>query len=499
MNALSQKAKEVIQSVVPIVLLVLGMHVTLVPLDKGLLISFLIGSLFVIIGLTIFLIGVDLSITPIAEYLGKGIIHSNKLWIVLLVSVGLGFFTSAAEPSLGVLANQIEAVTSGAMPASKLLVVVASGVAFTLTIAVLRSLYNISIIPILYGIFGAIFVLAYFSTSEFFSIGFDASGATTGALAVPFFLSLSTGIASLKKGSKESEEASFGLVGIASSGAVLAILLLSVLSENDTVSGSLPEIVAQTGSLFSVYIAEIQNVTGGTFKALLPIVLIFVVFHYFAKKLKQTRLRKIGLGLVYSFVGLVLFLTGVNAGFMDVGTALGQGLAEGGNAFYMVTFSFILGVVTILAEPAVSVLVQQIEEVTGGAIKRPLILTSLSLGVGLAIAGAMLRILIPALQLWHFIVPGYILALGLSLFVPKVFVGMAFDAGSVSSGPIAATFILAFVQGAAESISTADVILDGFGMIAMVAMMPIILLQVVGLIYGIQSKAKTEPTKVESS
>ena len=280
MNAFSQKLKEVIRSVLPIVGLVFFMSFTLVPLENEVLWGFVWGSLFVVAGLTIFLIGVDLSITPMAEYLGKGMIKSNKVWVALLVSLSLGFFTSAAEPSLGVLANQIEAVTSGAMSADRLLVVVAAGVALTLTIAVLRSLYSIPIIPILFGLFGTIFALALFSSTEFFSIGFDASGATTGALAVPFFLSLSTGIASLKKGSKESEEESFGLVGIASSGAVLSALLLSVLSPTEELTGALPEKASQAGSLARVYLTEMKKMAGGTLKALLPIVLIFFLFQY---------------------------------------------------------------------------------------------------------------------------------------------------------------------------------------------------------------------------
>lgn len=488
MNAFSQKAKEVVRSVLPIVVLVFLMSVTFVPLEKDILWAFVWGSLFVMVGLTIFLIGVDLSITPMAEYLGKGIIKSNKLWVALIVSISLGFFTSAAEPSLGVLANQIEAVTSGALSAQMLLIVVAAGVAFTFTLAILRSLYSWPIIPILFGIFGVIFALAIFSSTEFFSIGFDASGATTGALAVPFFLSLSTGIASLKKGSKQSEEESFGLVGIASSGAVLSALVLNVLSPTEPLSGTLPQTAAQAGSLVEVYVSELTKVAGGSLRALLPLVVIFYLFQHATTRLSQQKKRRLILGLLYTFTGLILFLTGVNAGFMEVGTALGTQLAEQGNVFVLLVFSFVLGVVTILAEPAVSVLVRQIEDVTGGAIKRSLILPSLSLGVGLAVVGSVLRMLMPGLELWHFIVPGYTVALMLSFVVPKVFTGMAFDAGSVASGPIAATFILAFVQGAAGALPSANIIRDGFGMIALVAMMPIVILQVVGFVYQRQTR-----------
>ena len=475
MNPLTEKAKEVVQSVLPIVLLVLFMHFTFVPLGSDLLIRFLMGSLFVIIGLTLFLIGVDLSIAPIAEYLGKGIVRNKKIWLALVISLSLGFFISSAEPSIGVLANQIEAVTNGAMSSTTILVVVAAGVAFTLTIGVLRILFNISIVPILYGIFGTIFVLSYFASTEFFSIAFDASGATTGALAVPFFLAFSTGIASLVKGSQESEDASFGMVAIASSGAILSVLALDVFASTGSVSGSLPETAAVEGSLVSVYWSEMINQSSDIFMAILPIVVIFGIFNFFSLKLSVNRIRRISFGLIYVFIGLIIFLTGVNAGFMEVGSVLGIELVSSGNKLLLVGFSFLLGVVTILAEPAVSVLVQQVKDVTGGAIKRPLILSSLSLGVGLAISLSVIKILLPQIELWHLIIPGYVFSLGLSLIIPKVFVGMAFDAGSVASGPIAATFILAFIQGIAQQVETADLIRDGFGMIAMVAMMPIII------------------------
>ncbi|MEG0444092.1 MAG: DUF1538 domain-containing protein, partial [Carnobacterium sp.] len=201
----------------------------------------------------------------------------------------------------------------------------------------------------------------------------------------------------------------------------------------------------------------------------------------------KKRLNKVLKGVLYVFIGLVLFLVGVNAGFMEVGSVVGYTVASLDNNFYVLLVAFVLGLVTILAEPAVYVLTHQIENVTNGYVKRKVVLTALSIGVGLAVLLSMIRILVPGLLLWHMILPGYILAIGLMYVVPKMFVGMAFDAGGVASGPMTATFILAFVQGAAEAIEGADVLLDGFGMIAMVAMMPIITLQLLGLIFKLKS------------
>lgn len=488
MNILTEKFKEVSLSVLPIVAIVFILHFTIAPLETSLLLRFLVGALFIILGLAIFLLGTDIGITPIGTQMGKGVAKSNKVWVVMIAGLALGFFISIAEPDLHILANQIATVTNGVITNTSILIFVSIGIAVMVTIGLLRIVYNIPLYKLLTGIYLLIFVLALFTSNEFLSLAFDASGATTGALTVPFMLALALGIASLKKVGKTSEEDSFGLVAIASSGAIIAVMLMNIFGGQNEMSGSLEVNPGGSSAIIQPFLAQLPTISGEIFIALFPIVTIFLIYNFLSLKLSKKRLNKILKGVLYVFVGLVLFLTGVNAGFMEVGNVVGYTIASLDNRFYVLLVAFVLGLVTILAEPAVYVLTHQIEEVTHGYVKRKFILLALSLGVGLAVLLSMVRILLPGLLLWHMLLPGYIIAIGLMYIVPKMFVGMAFDAGGVASGPMTATFILAFVQGAAEAIEGADVLMDGFGMIAMVAMMPIITLQLLGLIFKLKSR-----------
>lgn len=488
MNILTEKFKEVLLSVLPIVVIVLILNFTIAPLETSLLLRFLLGALFVVIGLAIFLLGTDIGITPIGTNLGKGVAKSNKVWVVVIAGLVLGFFISIAEPDLHILANQIADVTGGVINNMSILIYVSIGIAVMMTIGLLRIVFNIPLYKLLTGIYFVIFLLALFTSNEFLAMAFDASGATTGALTVPFMLSLALGVSNLKKDGKASEKDSFGLVAISSSGAIIAVMLMNIIGGQDEISGSLAVDLTGSRSVIEPFIHHFPTITKEILIALVPIVSIFLIYQVFFLKLSKKKLIKILKGAFYVFVGLVIFLVGVNAGFMEVGSVVGYTVAALDNSIYVLIVAFVLGIVTILAEPAVYVLTHQIEDVTNGYVRRKVVLTALSIGVGLAVLLSMIRILIPGLQLWHFILPGYILAIGLMYVTPKMFVGMAFDAGGVASGPMTATFILAFVQGAAESIEGANVLLDGFGMIAMVAMMPIITLEILGILFKIKSR-----------
>ena len=488
MSILTEKFKEVLLSVLPIVVIVLILNFTIAPLETSLLLRFLLGALFVVIGLAIFLLGTDIGITPIGTNLGKGVAKSNKVWVVVIAGLVLGFFISIAEPDLHILANQITDVTGGVIDNMSILIYVSIGIAVMMTIGLLRIVFNIPLYKLLTGIYFVIFLLALFTSNEFLAMAFDASGATTGALTVPFMLALALGVSNLKKDGKASEKDSFGLVAISSSGAIIAVMVMNIIGGQDEISGSLAVDLTGSESVIAPFIHHFPTITKEILIALVPIVSIFLIYQVFFLKLSKKKLMKILKGAFYVFVGLVIFLVGVNAGFMEVGSVVGYTVAALDNNIYVLIVAFVLGIVTILAEPAVYVLTHQIEDVTNGYVKRKVVLTALSIGVGLAVLLSMIRILIPGLQLWHFILPGYILAIGLMYVTPKMFVGMAFDAGGVASGPMTATFILAFVQGAAESIEGANVLLDGFGMIAMVAMMPIITLEILGILFKIKSR-----------
>lgn len=489
MNVIVHKFKEVLYAVLPITLIVLLLNFTLAPLeDISMFFRFIIGSIFIIVGLSIFLFGVDIGITPIGQLMGKTIAKSNKVWIVLIAGLLLGFFISIAEPDLHILAGQVDFVTSGVISKSLIVVVVSIGIGALIALGLVRIVFNIPLYKILTVLYFIILVLAIFTSPEFLAISFDASGATTGALTVPFILALALGISSMKKDSKASEKDSFGLVAIASTGAIIAVLLMNIISKTEEITGGIEVQAEGTMSVIGPFLHEFPKITKEILIALLPILIIFLVFQKISFKMSRKAVRKIVVGLVFTFIGLILFLMGVNAGFMDVGREIGYSIASLDRKAYVIIVAFVLGLVTILAEPAVHVLTHQIEDVTSGYVRRNVVMFSLCIGVGLAVALSILRILIPELQLWHYLLPGYIIAIALTYIVPKLFVGIAFDSGGVASGPMTATFILAFVQGAAEAIEGANVLVDAFGMIAMVALTPLITLQIVGLVFKMKSK-----------
>lgn len=497
MNVIILKFKEVLLSVLPITALVLILNFTITPMDTPLIIRFLIGSLLVVLGLTFFLIGVDIGITPLGSLTGSSLAKTNKLWIVLIAGLILGFFVSIAEPGLMVLANQVDLVTSGQIPGISILIVVSIGLAIMLALGFLRIFYNIPLFKILIILYLIIFGLAIFASREFLAISFDASGSTTGILAVPFILSLSVGISKLKKDSKATEKDSFGLVAIASTGAIISVMILDIFSKTKEFSAGLDSGISDSNSIISPFIEIIPDYLKESFMAIMPLLVILLVLQRISFKLKKRELRKLLTGVVFAFTGLLVFLIGVNAGFMDVGTSIGNKLALLDNKAYIIIIGFIFGIVTILAEPAVYVLTHQIEDVTSGYVKRKAVLVPLAIGVGLAVALSVIRVLIPEIQLWHYLLPGYLICILMMFFIPKLFVGIAFDAGGVATGPMTATFILAFIQGAANAFDGADIMIDGFGMIAMVAMIPIITLEILGFVFKAKSKTKGVENKNE--
>ncbi|MCL1989688.1 MAG: DUF1538 domain-containing protein [Defluviitaleaceae bacterium] len=488
MKLIKEKMKEVFFAVLPIMVLVVLLHLTLTPLETPVLLRFIFGGGLIIVGLAFFLIGVDIGITPLGSLSGAAIAKSNKLWIVIIAGLILGFFISIAEPGLIVLANQVEMVTGGLILGVAILVVVSVGMALMLALGFTRIVFNWPlhfVLIIFYVITGA---FAIFASPEFMAIAFDASGATTGVLAVPFILALATGVAKLKKNSQSAEEDSFGLVAITSVGAIIAVLVMQIFSNVYEFSGDFEITTTASTGVLGPFIQMIPEVLRESVISLLPLLLMLLVLQKMAFKLKKRKFTKLIKGFIYTFIGLVIFLVGVNAGFMDVGTLIGQSLANLHRTRYLILVGFVLGVVTILAEPAVYVLTHQIEDLTNGSVKRKSVLIALALGVGVAIGLSMLRIVVPGIQLWHYLLPGYLISLGMTFFVPKLFVGMAFDAGGVATGPMTATFILAFTQGAAEARVGASLLIDGFGMIALVALTPIITLQILGFMFYLRQK-----------
>lgn len=488
MNLLIDKLKENIISVIPITLIVFFLHLTLVPLSSAQLVRFFIGSFFVIIGLSFFLVGVDLGVTPLGGHTGTSLAKSNKLGIVIIAALILGFFISVAEPGLLVFANQVELVTQNQLSTQIIIITVSIGLALMVALGFIRIIYNLPLFKILLVLYLFIFILAFFVTPDFLAISFDASGATTGALAVPFILALSTGISKLKKDSKSSEKDSFGLVAIASTGAIMSLMILNFLIKDLTLVSQIETSIITTNHLFSPFVNVLPKVMIDSLLALSPLIVILFFMQFFAFKLSKKIFRRMVIGFVYAFIGLFIFLLGVNAGFMEVGQTIGESLTTYSNKIYVLIFAFLLGLLTIVAEPAVSILTHQVEDITAGYVSRKAVLIPLAIGVGFSILLSIIRVLVPSIQLWHYLLPGYFISLLLMFIVPKLFVGIAFDAGGVATGPLTATFILAFIQGSANVYEGANIVTDGFGMIAMVALTPIITLQLLGLVFKIKSK-----------
>ncbi|NMB02141.1 MAG: DUF1538 domain-containing protein [Firmicutes bacterium] len=502
MNILVNYLKGNTQAVVPITIIVLVLNFTLTPLAIPVLVRFLVGAVTLIIGLSILLVGVDIGITPMGTLTGSSLVKTNKLWLLLIGGGLLSFFVSMAEPGLLVLVNQIEYVTAGAISSSILLAVIPIGFAIMVSLGVARVFLGISIKFFFAVSYGIILILAWFTSRtspEFLAIGFDSSGSVTGILVVPFIMALAVGFSSMRKDSKQAEEDSFGLMAAGAVGPIAAVMILSMLIPGQEYPViSLEPATSEVGSIMGPFWATVPAAMKNSVIALLPLAVSFLFLQWVLFKLEKKQFARIVKGFGYSLLGTVLFFMAVNGGFMEIGSQLGYLLASLDNKNWLLVISFLLGFVTILAEPSVYVLTHQIEDVTSGYVKRQAVSGSLAIGVGAAIFLSSLRILVPWLSLWHFLLPGYLLIILMIKFVPNLFVGIGFDAGSVGTGPLTTTFILAFVQGAASAFEGADLLRDGLGMIALVAMMSIITLLSLGVVFEVKSRKQGVEADVAS-
>lgn len=492
MNILVDYLKDNTQAVVPIAIIVLILNFTLTPLATPVIVRFLVGAVTLIIGLSILLVGVDIGISPMGTLTGSSLVKTNKVWLFLLGGGLLGFFVSAAEPGLLVLVNQIEYVTAGTIKASTLLAFMPTGFAIMVVMGFARVFLGISIKLFFSISYGLVLLLAWFTSRtspEFLAIAFDSSGSITGILVVPFVMALAVGISSMRKDSKQAEEDSFGLMAAGAVGPILAVMIMNLFVPSQEYPViSLEPAAAEVGAIMGPFWATIPASVKNSIIALLPLAVSLLFLQKVLFKLEKKQFARMLKGFAYSLIGTVLFFMAVNGGFMEVGSQLGYLLASLDNKAWLLVISFVLGFVTILAEPSVYVLTHQIEDVTSGYVKRQAVSLSLALGVGIAIFLASLRILVPWLNLWHLLLPGYLIAILMVRNVPNLFVGIGFDGGSVGTGPLTTTFILAFTQGAASAFEGADLLRDGLGMIALVAMMSIITLLCLGAVFEAKSK-----------
>lgn len=485
--------REAVASVLPIAMIVAVLCLFLVPVNNGLLLSFVIGTVMIIVGMGMFTIGSELSMTQIGNHIGAKMTKSRKLWLIILLSFLLGIAITVAEPDLQVLATNAPSIDKTA-----LIVTVSVGVGIFLVVSMLRILFGIPLKWLLIGFYALVFLLAALSEADFLSVAFDSGGVTTGPMTVPFIMALGVGVASMRSDEKAKSD-SFGLVALCSIGPILAVLFLGFIYNTDAATSSTMLVSSYESSkeLGWGYLQALPTYLAEVAVALLPIFAFFLIFQVVSLHLEKRPLRKIIVGLGYTYVGLVLFLTGVNVGFSSLGYVLGGSLVESNLKWLLVPLSMLMGWFIIKAEPAVHVLNKQVSELSAGAISEKTMGTTLSIAIAAAMGLAMVRLLTGISILW-FMGIGYAIALGLAFFVPPTFTAIAFDAGGVASGPMTATFMLPFAMGVCTAVG-GNVMTDAFGLVAMVAMMPLITVQIMGAISTVKSATKTAKRQIVSA
>ena len=493
----SEKVKEAFTSVFPIFLIALLLCFTVTPVDNGVLVSFIFGGLLAVVGMGFFTLGADTAMTPIGEYIGTSTVKTKKLWIIIPVFFILGILITVSEPDLQVLASQLK----DGINSTLLIVIVGVGVGFFLVVAILRTILKIKLKYILLGCYVLIFILAnFFVPKEFIAVAFDSGGVTTGPMSVPFIMAIGTGVASLRSDKNASEDG-FGFTALCSVGPILSVMILGMLFDPSKINVSENPLISSTDSkaTISTLLSSLPHYFKEVAVALLPIIAFYLIFRLFGKRSSDHDVVKILIGVIYTYLGLVLFLTGVNFGFLPVGTYIGKIIGGLDYNWIIIPIGAVMGFFVVAAEPAVHVLVKQVYEMTDGAIPKKALLLSLMLGVGASIALAMLRIILHVNIMW-ILIPGYAIALILCFFVPDIFTAIAFDSGGVASGAMTAGFMLPLALGLCSAVG-GNVAIEGFGLVAMVAMTPLVTIQILGLIYKIKTakhkEEKTEEIKEE--
>lgn len=481
-SKLNEKLQESLAAVLPILAIVLILSFTIAPLPTSVLMAFLFGAVLLVVGMMFFSLGAELAMSPMGERVGACITKTRRVGIMLTLGFLLGFLITISEPDLQVLANQVQAV-----PNMVLIVTVAVGVGLFLCFAMLRMLLSVPLNTMLVGFYIVVFVLAMFVPKDFLAVAFDSGGVTTGPMTVPFIMAMGVGVSAIRS-DKHSANDSFGLVALCSIGPILAVLILSLIFHPDGGSYTpvvIPEI-DDSAALWQLFFVAFPTYFKEIAVSLLPIAAFFAVFDLVSLHLERKQLIRIGVGLAYTYLGLVIFLTGVNVGFMPAGNYLGSVIAGLSCNWIIIPIGMLIGYFIVMAEPAVYVLMRQVEELTDGAIPGSAMKHSLSIGVAVSVGLAMIRVL-TGISIFYLLVPGYAVAIVLSFFVPKLFTAIAFDSGGVASGPMATTFLLPFAMGACSAVG-GNIVTDAFGVVAMVAMTPLITIQGLGLIYRLRTK-----------
>ena len=480
-SKLKEKTMESLSAVLPITGIVLLISIFLVPIELGTVVMFFVGAVMLIFGMGFFQLGAEIAMTPLGEGIGVQMSKTKRLWAVLLIGLVMGVIITVSEPDLQVLAEQVPSI-----PNIVLILTVALGVGIFLALAVLRTQKRISLSAILIVLYIALIVASFFVPKEFLAVAFDSGGVTTGPMTVPFIMALGVGLASMRSDENSSSD-SFGLVALSSVGPILAVLILGCFfkpTEAVYSSGGVASVVT-TRDVVKVFLNDLPHYAKEVLVSLLPIAAVFLIFQLITRRYHRRQVLRIVFGIVYTYIGLVLFLCGVNVGFAPVGAFLGGAPASMPFKWVLVPVGMLIGYYIVKAEPAIRVLNHQVESVTDGAISVKMMNRCMSIGVAISVGLAMLRVLVGISIEW-IIIPGYVIALVLSRFVPKIFVGIAFDSGGVASGPMTSTFLLPLSIGVCKALG-GDLMTDAFGVVALVALTPLVAIQLMGLVYKLKT------------
>jgi hypothetical protein len=459
---LREKTNEAVKSLLPIVVIVLVLNFTITPMNFAVRGLFIGGALLLVVGMSLFTMGADMAMMPIGEHLGQYLTKSRKMWLIIIASLIMGTMVTIAEPDLQILARQVPGV-----PPMTLTLCVAVGLGVFLVIAMLRIMFIWNMSYLLSGLYIGVLVLGVFIPKEYLAVSFDAGGVTTGPFAIPFILALGVGVAAVR-GGKSTMYDSFGLAALCSIGPIYAVMILGFQfpAKESTLGAAQIDEITNVSQLVGEFLRELPIYAHEILLAVTPLIVVFLLFQIFALRLPLAHLARIGVGLVYTFLGLTIFLTGVGVGFLPAGSYIGSFVGKLDYNWVLIPLGVLMGFFIVLAEPAVHVLIESVEEMTGGAIARNTMLRAFSISVGISVG----------------------LAIALSFFVPKIFTAVAFDSGAVASGPMTATFLLPFTMGACAAVG-GDMMMDAFGVVAMVAMTPLFTVQVLGLLYDRRMKA----------
>ncbi len=483
---LKEKIRESLSAVLPITGIVLMLSIFVIPMELGSVVMFLTGALMLIIGMGFFQLGAEMAMTPLGEGVGVQISKMKKLLTVLLTGFLMGVIITVSEPDLQVLAGQVPSV-----PNMVLIMTVAVGVGLFLALAIVRIRYKISLSMLLIICYLALILVSMFVPKEFLAVAFDSGGVTTGPMTVPFIMAMGVGLASVRS-DKNAANDSFGLVALSSVGPILAVLILGCFFKPTEAAYTLTDVatVVTTQDVARVFAQGLPLYAREVLLSLVPILWVFLIFQWLTHRYHGLQIKRIVVGFGYTYIGLVLFLCGANVGFAPVGAYLGKELAGLSLRWILVPIGALIGYYIVKAEPAIQVLNHQVEAVTNGAISVKMMNRCMQIGVAASVGLAMLRVL-TGISIQWLVVPGYIIALVLSRLVPDIFIGIAFDSGGVASGPMTSTFLLPLSIGVCEALG-GNLMTDAFGVVALVALTPLIAIQLMGLVYKLKTAKRTQ-------